>query len=133
MLLGEQGSKAPCGKAKQNEVNITPWHTVAVDLIEPWKTVVNGQTLEFKALTIMDTVTNLLEIVQIDNKSSENITQLFANTWLSQYLWPAQVIHDNGGKFIGHEFQNMLRNLGITAKPTTVKNPQSNAICERMH
>ena len=88
----------------------------------------NGQTLEFKALTIMDTVTTLLEIVHIDNKSSENITQLFANTWLARYRWPAQVIHDNGDEFIGHEFQDMLRELGITAKPTTVKNPQANAI-----
>ena len=121
------------GHLAARAVNITPWHTVAVDLIGPWKTVVNGQTLEFKALTIMDTVTNLLEIVRIDNKSSENITQLFANTWLSRYPWPAQVIHDNGGEFIGHEFQDMLRTLGITAKPTTVKNPQANAIVERLH
>jgi len=81
----------------------------------------------------MDTVTNLLEIVRIDNKSSENITQLFANTWLSRYPWPAQVIHNNGGEFIGHEFQEQLRSLGITAKPTTVKNPQANAIVERLH
>ena len=94
---------------------------------------VNGQELEFKALTIMDTVTNLLEIVLIDNKTSKNITQLFANMWLSMYLWPAHVTHDNGGEFIGHEFQEMLRTLGITAKPTTVKNPQANAIVERLH
>ena len=106
---------------------------MAVDLIGPWKAMVNGQELEFKALTIMDTVTNLLEIVRIDNKTSENITQLFANTWLSRYPWPAQVIHNNGGKFIGHKFQDMLRTLGITAKPTTVKNPQANAIVERLH
>ena len=121
------------GHLASQEVNITPWHTEAVDLIGPWKTLVNGQQLEFKVLTIMDTVTNLLEIVRIDNKTSENITQLFANTWLSRYPWPAQVIHDNGGEFIGHEFQEMLKTLGITAKPTTVKNPQANTIVERLH
>ena len=71
------------------EVNIALWHTVSVDLIGPWTTLVNGQELEFKALTIIDTVKNLLEIVQIDNKKSENITQLFANTWLSRFPWPA--------------------------------------------
>ena len=43
------------GHLAAREVNITPWHTVAVDLIGPWKTLVNGQQLEFKALTIMDT------------------------------------------------------------------------------
>ena len=44
-----------------------------------------------------------------------------------------QVIHDNGGEFIRHEFQDMLRQFRITAKPTTVKNPQSNAIVEQLH
>ena len=41
------------GHLTAREVNIAPWHTVAVDLIGPWKTLVNGQELEFKALTIM--------------------------------------------------------------------------------
>ena len=44
---------------------------------------VNEQELEFKALTIMDTTTNLLEIVRIDNKTSRNITQMFTNNWLA--------------------------------------------------
>lgn len=44
-----------------------------------------------------------------------------------------QVIHDNWGEFIGHEFQDMLQEFGITAKPTKVKNPQLNAIVERLH
>ena len=94
---------------------------------------VNEQELEFKALTIMDTTTNLLEIVRIDNKTSRNITQMFTNNWLARYPWPAQIIHNNGGEFIGHEFQDMMRTLGITSKPTTVKNPQANAIVERLH
>ena len=115
------------------EVIIVPWHTVLVDLIGPWTTLVNGQELEFKVLTIIDTVTNLLEIVRIDNKKSRNIAQLFANIWLSQYLWPAQIIHDNGREFIGYEFQDMMRSLGITSKPTTVKNLQSNVIVKRLH
>jgi hypothetical protein len=95
-----------------------------VDLIGPWTTTaVNGQELEFKAKTIMDTVTNLLEIVRIDNKKSSNIMQLFANTWLAQYPWPAQIIQDNRGEVIWHdEFQEMMKTLGITAKLTTVKN-----------
>ena len=42
-------------------------------------------------------------------------------------------IYDNGGEFNGHKFQSMLANAGITHVKTTVKNPQSNAVCERMH
>ena len=121
------------GHLAPKTVTIAPRETVSVDLIGPWTCDVNGQQLEFKALTILDTATNLLEIIRIDIKTSANITQQFTNTWLSRYPWPVQVIHDNGSKFIGHEFQDMLRQFGITAKPTTVKNPQSNAIVERLH
>ena len=42
-------------------------------------------------------------------------------------------MHDNGGEFIGEAFQYMLARHGIEDVPTTAKNPQSNAICERMH
>jgi transposase InsO family protein len=42
-------------------------------------------------------------------------------------------VHDNGGEFLGHEFQQLLAQAGITSVPTTVKNPQANAICERFH
>ncbi len=36
-------------------------------------------------------------------------------------------------KFTGYTFASLLRALGIKDVPTTNKNPQSNAICERMH
>jgi len=42
-------------------------------------------------------------------------------------------IHDNGGELIGSDFQELLDNYGVKPKPTTVKNPQSNGLHERMH
>jgi hypothetical protein len=42
-------------------------------------------------------------------------------------------IHDQGGEFIGQGFKHMLQRNGIDDVPTTVKNPQANAICERIH
>ena len=53
--------------------------------------------------------------------------------WISQYTWPAKVIHDNSGEFISFRFQLLLQQLGIKSVPTTVKNPQSNGIIERSH
>ena len=85
------------------------------------------------ALTITDTASNLVKFVQIDNKSSENIAKRFHNTWLARYHQSEHVIHENGGEFTGQEFQGLLNNLGIKPSGTTVKNPQSNEICERMH
>ena len=112
---------------------VFPWKTVAVDLIGPWKIKVNRVQLEFNALTCMDPVTNLTEIVRIKNETSKNIANQFANCWLAQYRRPIECIHDNGGEFIGHEFRALLNQAGIKSKPTTVKNPQANAVCERMH
>ena len=52
---------------------------------------------------------------------------------MDRYPWPKICIHDNGGEFTGWEFQNLLRATSIKDVPTTSRNPQENAICERMH
>ena len=36
-------------------------------------------------------------------------------------------------ELVGEEFQEMLESYGIASKPTTVKNPQANAMHERAH
>jgi hypothetical protein len=43
------------------------------------------------------------------------------------------VICDQGGEFIGQPFQQKSAQHGIRGRPTTSKNPQANALCERMH
>ena len=58
---------------------------------------------------------------------------LFENNWLAQYPCPSCCIHDNGGEFTGAAFSHMLRINGIKDVTTTVKNPQANAICKRLH
>ena len=60
-----------------------PFNECAVDLIGPWIVQVHGKPYEFNALTAIDTVTNLVELVRIDNKSSEHMTQKFAQLWLA--------------------------------------------------
>jgi len=111
---------------------LAPWQEVAVDLIGPWSIEVNGNTLTFNALTMIDTVSNWVELVRIHNKTSVHIALQFENQWLSRYPRPIRCIFDQGPEFKG-PFQQMLYFTGIKAAPTTVKNPQANAICERMH
>ena len=121
------------GHLPARNAQVAPWDEVAVDLIGPWKIEVQGREFTFNALTCIDPVSNLVEIVRINNKSSAHIADQFANVWLSRYPSPNRCIHDNGGEFIGHEFRALLDQNAIKAVPTTVKNPQSNAMCERMH
>eukprot|EP00536_Pseudo-nitzschia_multiseries_P015222 jgi/Psemu1/41682/gm1.41682_g len=81
---------------------VAPWNEVCVDLIGPWRIQAGERQYEFKALTTIDPVTNLVKIVRIKNKLSQH-------------------------------FQTLLMQNGIKSVATTVKNPQSNTICERLH
>ncbi len=51
------------------QVRIAPWEEVAIDLIGPWVLQVNGRPCEFNALTCIDTASNLVELIRIDNKT----------------------------------------------------------------
>jgi hypothetical protein len=121
------------GELPERDAQLLPWNEVAVDLIGPWKISIDGQELEFNALTCIDPVTNLVELVRIQNKTAAHVGMTFENTWLSRYPRPMRCVHDNGGEFLGADFQRILELNGIKDVPTSVKNPQSNAICERMH
>ena len=121
------------GHLPPKQTTMIPWHNVAVDLIGPWTINTDNKTFTLQALTIIDTDTNLTEATPIHNKTSANIASKFENVWLARYPKPTRCIHDNGNEFIGVEFQNMLLKYHIKDVPTTIKNPQANAICERMH
>ena len=121
------------GLLPERELRIAPFEEVAVDLIRPWKVKVRGKEVTFNALTIIDPVTNLVELVRIDNKTALHIRKKFEQTWLSRYPWPRRCVHDKGKEFIGAAFTSLLERIGVTNATSTTKNPQSNAICERMH
>ena len=57
----------------------------------------------------------------------------FYEMWLSRYPRPLRCIHDNGSEFISQELQDTLTFYGVQSVSTRVKNPQANAIVERMH
>jgi transposase InsO family protein len=121
------------GLLPERQVRIAPWEEVAIDLIGPWKVTVHNKACEFSALTCIDTASNLVELVRIDNKTAAHIRDKFVQTWLCRYPRPVRCIHDKGGEFIGKEFQWLLELFSIKDVCSTSKNPQSNAICERMH
>ena len=121
------------GLLPEREVTAEPFEEVAVDLIGPWKIPVGNRTVEFNALTCIDMASNLVELVRIKNKTSSHVSHKFAQTWLARYPRCEKVIHDNGGEFIGPEFQSVLRAYEIRSANTSSKNPQANAVCERMH
>jgi transposase InsO family protein len=58
----------------------------------------------------------------------------FENIWLAQYPRPMRCMHDQGTEFITADFQHiLLMRIGIKDVPTTVCNPQTKAVCKRLH
>ena len=76
-------------------MQISPWGEVAIDRIGLWTVKVHNRKVELNALTCIDTASNLVELIRIDNKTSHHI------------------VHDKGGEFIGGTFQWLLHSFDI--------------------
>ena len=62
-------------------------------------------------------------VVSPDSNSTQ---EAFDSVWLSRYPRPMQAGFDNGSEF-KWLFQELIKNFGLKAKPTTDHNPQANA------
>jgi hypothetical protein len=132
-----------------------PWEALCVDLVGPYT--LKGKdslSIDFMALTMIDPASSWFEVVelptimqlmtkkvngkertikeQIFDKSSDQISQLVNKIWLCRYLRCCYLIYNNGSEFKLH-FETLWDSYGIKHKPTTIKNPQANAIYERVH
>jgi hypothetical protein len=132
-----------------------------VDLIGPYTIKgKDGTEIDFMCLTMIDPATSSFDIVELPvlerpdvgtaedkkgqkgkmtpdkdpyfNKSSSMIAKLVYATWFCRYPRCRNIIYDNGSEFKLH-FQSLCDSFGLKRKPTSVKNPQANAIQERIH
>ena len=115
----------------------------------------DGTEIDFMCLTMIDPASSWFEIVELPvaeyttignksqnkttkdkdaffDKSSAMISTLVDKTWFSRYPRCQHIIYDNGSEFKLH-FEALCDSYGIKRKPTSVKNPQANAILERVH
>ena len=126
-------SKKKYGKLPPKEVTMTPWETVCIDLVGPYTvTDRSGNDRILNAMTFVDPATGWFEIAEIPDKTSARISKIFNSTWLARYPRPRKVIFDNGNEF-KKDFLPLLKDFSIKPTPTTIKNPQANAILERVH
>ena len=143
--------KLQYGKLPPKIAEVTPWRSVCVDLIGPYTLRgKDGTILDFMCLTMIDPATSWFEIVELPltsvtyvrkgeeiaeiiiDKSSAQVARLFNKQWLSRYPRAKNVLYDNGSEFKLH-FRDLCTSYGLKHKPTSVKNPQSNAVLERIH
>ena len=123
------------GKLPAKIAEIDPWQTMCVDLIGPYiiKNKNLKEPLELWCVTMIDPATGWFEMKQIPNKRSDTISNIVEQTWLARYPWPEKIICDRGSKFMA-EFLNMIKeDYNIKVRRITTRNPQANAILERIH
>jgi transposase InsO family protein len=88
---------------------------------------------EIYALACIDLATNFPEAICIHNKTASHVGMQFENIWLARYPRPMRCVHNQGTECIGADFQYILMRAGTKDAPTTVRNPQAKAVCERLH
>jgi transposase InsO family protein len=117
------------------EAEAKPWDKMCIDLIGPYKIRRKGKkNLICKCVTMIDPAKGWFEIHQYDNKRSMTLANIAEQQLFSRYPWPTQVTFNRGSEFIGKDFKKMIKeDYGVKAKPITVRNPQANAIVERVH
>ena len=132
--LNKRRSSKKYGHLPEKDAEATPWDRMCIDLIGPYTIRRKGQPdLICKCVTMIDPATSWFEIHQYDDKRAITVANIAQEEWFSRYPWPTQVTFDRGSEFIGHEFQKMLNDYGVKKKPITTRNPQANAIVERVH
>jgi hypothetical protein len=140
------------GKLPSKIAEVVPWKSVCVDCIGPYtlKDKTGTVILDFMCLTMIDPATGWFEVIELPctevqyvrkgkeiveviiDKSSACISKLFNKQWLSRYPRPMYIVYDNGSEFKLH-FKDLCDSYNIKRRPTTVKNPQANAILESVH
>ncbi len=133
----------------------TPWEALCVNLIGPYTPKgLDGSAIDFMACTMINPASSWFEIVELPlviwqsttmvkgkekvskelifDKSSNQKARLVNKIWLCRYPQCRYLIYHNGSEFKLH-FETLCDSYGKKRKPTTIKNPQANAICERIH
>ena len=82
---------------------------------------------------MIDPATGWFKMAQIPNKTAAEIADIAKKPWFSRYPLPQRIVFDRGTKYMAY-FTKMCQNdYGLKSKPITTRNPQSNAIIEKIH
>jgi hypothetical protein len=123
------------GLLPEKTAEADPWEVLCVDLIGPYKIPQKNKAkpLYLHCLTMIDPATSWFEIMAIENKTALEVANAAETTWFSRYPWPTQIVFDRGTEFMGEFTKMAKRDYGLKTKPITARNPQANAIIERVH
>jgi len=119
----------------EKEAEGIPWDKLCVDMIGPYKINRKGKKpLQLWCLTMIDPATGWFEIKEVPGtKRADVVSNVLEQTWLTRYPWPQEVIYDRGTEFMAEFTEMLINDYGVKKRPITKRNPQANAIVERVH
>ena len=83
---------------------------------------------------MIDPAAGWFEIAKHDDKCAITVADIAEWTCLNRCPWPDQVNLDRGKEFVRIDFKDMVKSsCGVKTKFVTARNPQANAIIERLH
>jgi len=119
---------------KDDPDEMKPWEKLCVDLIGPYKIYRKGKTtLSLWCVTMIDPATGWFEMKEIKTKSADVVSNVVDQTWLTRYPYPTILTYDRGPEFMAEFAKMITEDYGIKRKGITTRNPQANAIIERVH
>lgn len=123
------------GHLPPKDPDAVPWETLCVDLVGPYTIPIKGtkETLTLWAVTMIDPATGWFEIAPLTEKSSIHVMNQVEIAWLTRYPWPTKIICDRGTEFMNDFSRTLEQDYGIQRSKSTVRNPQSNSVLERIH
>ena len=123
------------GHLPEKIAETNPWDVLCIDLIGPYKIERKNKKkpLILWALTMIDPATGWFEMREIKTKKADEVANVLEQAWLTRYPWPTQMIYDRGNEFKAEVYAMIKNDYGIKGKPITTRNPQANAIVERVH
>ena len=93
----------------------------------------SGKSIYLQAVTMINPATGWIEIRTVPSARVDLVANQVELAWLTRYPIPNKVIMDRGNEFLAKFREMIINDYGITVKPITSRNPQANAILERVH
>ena len=128
------------GKLPPKAPETIPWHTLCIDLIGPYtfgdppkRKGEPDKRAFLHCLTMIDPATGWFDIVEIPEKSADQVANALEFQWLTRYPLPTEIVMDRGSEFAAEVKEALKNDYGIVRKLITSRNPQANSIIERVH
>jgi transposase InsO family protein len=107
-----------------------PFHTWGIDLVGPFPRDRRGRQY---LLTCVDHLSGWCEAIPIASKKADTVQEAFIDNIVARYGVPRYLISDNGGEMTSSNFENWLREFGISHRLTSPYHPQCNGMTERFN